>query len=723
MNRDQNKTSETTTECRELTRKFIAYSKCRTAPTEVQGVIRFMFDAIRNAGLIVVSIWLGMQVHLAQAIEPTMRPHLFLTEQKLDGLKSVDEFRAAIARPGPVAKMWQTLLSQTKQDREAPVITPSTYVDGKRAESSIATANPDYYVCHAAGQRILRNALACLITGNEDFRDVALRQMKSLFDPKQWPDWRDRSHRAYPADLRNGMLGRDIAIAYDWLHRHLSPDQRRTIVAGLDKNAIQPFWQSVEEDIWWVNAHNNWNTCVVGGLGIVGMAFAEDHPDGERLVEFSQPRIHNYLQHYGKAGEFNESVGYSTATRLPVLYYDALRYSTQGKVNVLSAWPFVDTAIWNAYTTLPPGRLMAFGDSHADRPAEVSYFATVAAASRNATLQWFYEHAAGPAASGFKDLPLSLLGYDASLASHAPTSELSLGKFFPEHGAILVSRSSWDQNTTPCVVYGKAGIEQNHEHHDAGQLCIDGYGERLIVDLGSPPGYPSDFFTSQRWKYYNASCVGHNLVTLDDEEMHGPRGACADIIATEFDDSRGGYWQLDLTSFVPTAERVVRTVVHLTPGIVAVVDDVKLEDSRPLTLRWHTVDRAEPNADGTFEVHAGDVSLAGSVTALGETEITVSRGEHVYRAPYDTDRNGGKLEQRRESFVQAQTSARSTRILSLFAVMPLGATPTKWQSSATGHEITTPDGSYKVSFQDDLLRVAESSTGRHWQVAIEPSRP
>jgi hypothetical protein len=502
------------------------------------------------------------------------------------------------------------------------------------------------------------------------------------------------------------------------MYQHLTPTQRRAIVQGLDRRAIQPFWQSVEADVWWVDGHNNWTTCIVGGLGIVGMALAEDHPDSQRLIAFSEQRIRSYLQHYGPAGEFNESVGYSAATRLPVTYFNALRYAKRVEEKTLSQGPLLQTAFWNAYTYLPPGRMMAFGDAHVDRPAELAYFAAVAAASGNQLLQWFYLNGYTSAAQGAEDLPLWLLSFDPELPTKSPAGQLPLGRAFRAHGAILVSRSSWDLKSTECVVYGKAGIERNHEHHDAGQVCIDGYGKRLIVDLGSPSGYPTDFFGDNRWKYYNAAWTGHNLVTVDGEEMNAPRGACAKILATEFDDRRGGFWQLDLAELVPHAQRAIRTVAHLTPGVIAVVDDITLSAGETMSLRWHTIGRSTPRADGSFVVHSEDARLAGRVLSLDGQKLTITRGEHAYQPPFDRDRTGAKLEQRRESFLLVKPKKSAARILSLFAVLSPEAELASWKTSPTGYRIETSTGHYSVSVHDDILAVKASDSKRSWRVPL-----
>ena len=88
------------------------------------------------------------------------------------------------------------------------------------------------------------------------------------------------AYMGYPADLRTGMLGRDVAVAFDWLHPLLGEADRSAVVEGLDRCAIGPFFRSAEMDAWWIHSGHNWTTCVAGGLGVAGMALLGDaHPD------------------------------------------------------------------------------------------------------------------------------------------------------------------------------------------------------------------------------------------------------------------------------------------------------------------------------------------------------------------------------------------------------------------------------------------------------------
>lgn len=653
-------------------------------------------------------------------------PRLFIADQPAPGLRSMAQLKTQLQESRYLADCWQTILRNAQRDRTTPPITPTNFSSPQRSEQNRRIGNPDYIVCRAAGQRILRNALASLILDDarqqQAYREIALQQIATLFDRNAWPDWRDQAHRRFPVDLRNGSLGRDIAIAYDWMYDQLTESQRDSIIHGLDRRAIQPFWDAVDKDVDWVDGSNNWTTCVVGGLGIVGMALAGDHPDGIRLVEFSLPRMTNYLSHYGRNGEFNESVGYSSATRLPVVYFDALRYARRSRDDAMNQWPLVDTAYWNVYTLIPPGRFVGFGDAHVKRRVSLDYLGPIASASRDEVLQWFYLNGQQPEEAD-RELPLSLLGFDASLDVQDPAGSLPLGRAFSDHGCIIVSRTSWDCDSAKCVVYGKAGIEQNHEHHDAGQVCIDGYGERLIVDLGSPSGYPADFFGPNRWRYYNASWIGHNVITTEDDAMIAPRGAKANIVMQQFDDQRGGCWQLDLTRFYPDASQVRRTVVHLTPGIVVVLDDARFERSKEITLRWHTSTPSHPTADGAFTVSGERACLTARIVDLSsptaDARWRVGSSQHRYAPPFDRSRTGEDLQQRHEDFVWVQRSAPSARILSLFAVDAAAQSHSAWEPSSVGYQVSTADGKFQVAADEHQVRVSDAQ-GREWAIDLGP---
>lgn len=647
-------------------------------------------------------------------------PHIFLTADEHPKLRSVAAVKTAI-KTGHSQMIWRWLLEKTAAELGTEPLLPTSVFPGRNLNAA-KHANPDYTVCRAAGGRVLRSALATLLTDDLKWKSVALSQMEALFNPKLWPEWMDQAHKrfGYQADLRTGMLSLDLALAYDWLYPHLSNSERQFILEGLDRCGIQPYLSSLKQNPWWAQKMNNWLTVIVGGLGIAGMALGTDHPDSQKLVDFSFPLMQKYLTAYGPEGEFNESVDYSNATQMPVAYFLAYWYASKGEQNQLSQPPFLDTCYWGMYFTLPPGRYAAFGDSGTEQAPLVKYFAAVAAANQDEVIQWYYRKH-----SQESDDPLELLWYDARIETTSPEGVLPRGRAYAAYGANISSRTSWDARSTDCVVYGKAGREANHEHNDAGQLCIDGFGERLIVDLGSPSGYPADFFSSNRWKYYNASVLGHNILQFDRQEQRprndaadSPAAAAGKMTGFDFADDRGGYWQIDLTAVYENTTRVRRTVVHLHPGIVVVLDEADLPQPGHISLRWHTIVPSEPDAAGNFVVTGEKAQLIGRIHAFSPENIGLTRKQHHYSPPYHLERTGEPLVQRNESYIDCEVRADGCRWVSLFAVKAAGKSNEFWQKIPQGFGLQTNEGLVRVIIDDEKLQVKNEATGNYQEVPL-----
>ena len=525
-----------------------------------------------------------------------MRPHIFVTAEKIEGLRSVEEVKAGI-RAGHLKALWETLCERADADSKKPPFVPTDPLP-ERTETDVRHANRDWPLVNAVGRRVQRAALAYLIGGEVRYKEDALRQYAALFDPECWPEWRDLAHPKTEADLRTGMLCCDLGLAYDWLHVGLTAEERRWVLEGIDRCGLQPYLRSVEAGAYWAEIRTNWLTSVVGGASIGAMAIGEDHARTQEMLDFSLPRMTDYLSQYGAEGEFNESVDYSGATLQPVAYFMAHRYATRGGENRLAQFPFPETCRWTMYCTLPPGRFAAFGDASVEASPCVTFFAAVADATQDGVLQRFYlDHASR---DHRRCIPWELLWFDANLQPASPEGRLPGGRAYPAHGACVSSRTDWDARSTACVVYGKGGSgAEIHGNHDAGQVCIDGYAERLIVDLGSPPGYAADY-GGKKYEYYNAAASGHNALTFGGREMRSSAQDRAETIDARFDDTKGGYWSLDLTGMYDGVHAVRRTVVHLHPGIVAVLDVAALEAGEEIALHWHTISPSTPDSHRTL---------------------------------------------------------------------------------------------------------------------------
>jgi len=632
-----------------------------------------------------------------------MHPHIFITKEKIEGLRSIDEVRQGI-KAGHLKKLWDQLLTLADADATCAPSHPTSPLS-IRDPLDINHANREWTLVNAVSQRIQRAALAYLISEQPKYRDDALHQMESLFDTTQWPDWRDKAHPKTEVDLRGGMLSSAIALAYDWMHPLLTQTERQSILTGLDERGLQPYFRDIEANAYWADVRTNWLTTIVGGLGIAGMALAEDHPRSHELVDFAMPRMTDYLDRYGPEGEFNESVGYSSSTAQPVAFFTAHRYASKGGQNRIAEHPFPQTCHWTMYFTLPPGRYAAFGDGQVNAPPTLTFIPAVADATQDGILQKFYLDYANLGDTR-RSLAWELLWYNPDLEPVSLNKHVSTGRAYHAHGACFSSRTDWNPTSTPSLVYGKGGSGTIvHGHHDVGQICIDGYGERLIVDLGSPPGYPGDY-GANKYEYYNASSHGHNILVFGNREMkHKER---AEILNASFEDGKGGTWQVDLTPKYEGVQTVRRTIAHLHPEVIAVLDEAELEQEEDISLRWHTITPSTPDATGSFIVEGKEVSLSARIVELNNLKLTHTLSQHEYRTPYNRHRLGDVFAQHHEPYVETTTHTRICRILSLFAICPSDKAVPHWGNIETGWKIETSEGNVIVSHTETTLELRTS---------------
>ena len=331
----------------------------------------------------------------------------------MGGLRSIDGVLESI-KSGMPREIWELIKTECDGEIGLEPLTPRSSVPN-RSSSHAKQNNPDFHICRAAGQRILRNAIAFLLTEKDAYRATALEQIWALIDESVWPDWIDRAHLKFglPVDLRTGMLSQDIGIGFDWLYKSLSEAEKKWIVEGLDRRGIQPFLTSMEQDPWWANELSNWYTVIIGGLGIAGMALVGEHPAAERLVELSLGKMKVYLSIYGSEGEFNESVAYTNATRIPVNYFMLTTIIGRGPnliAGSLSRYRRMDNLLG------PPARpLCRFGDGWVGAEPMVSYMTAIAAASRDPVMQGFAKRYLKAEPN-----PLLLLSFDPTVESASP---------------------------------------------------------------------------------------------------------------------------------------------------------------------------------------------------------------------------------------------------------------------------------------------------------------
>ena len=649
-------------------------------------------------------------------------PHLFVTKDQVTDLRSLQHVRDSIGH-GHAKNLWDALLDKVTAEAQVEPYIPSTPLP-ERPPASVARANPDFNLLARLCNRITDTSLVALITGEPHWADAAIRQIDCLFDPEQWPEYEDHTHLAHGdhCSLRRGQLASALGLAYDWLYHFLTPEKRRWFIERFDARLTHPFKAGLAAPDRFTTYRNNFVPVIYGGFQIAAMAFGEDYSESPWMHEVCQPKMTEYLGYcLGPEGEFDESVQYAAAMEVAVNYLVAKQYHER-LGNPISASPqIVGFHTWYMYFTLPPGRTVGFGDPAADSPPVVTAYSAVASALKDPVFQWFYEQYFDKAPATHRRRSLELLYYNPDIKSAPPEGRMPLGRAYHNCAQLASSRSSWDPHSAVSLVYGKATLEGNHFHADWGQLCIDGYGERLIPDLGSPSSYPKTFPRSLNYYFYNFQQHSHNIFVFGQNETGGVSQAEHDrkghFTHEAFDDARGGTWTIDLSGVYDVASRVTRTVVHLLPRIAVVIDDAVLNEAQPISLRWHTLSRPQLATDGSFLTTGEHSQLSARMVRLdGQADMHIRH--HEYRAPYDSDALGDPMKQRREPYIELTAHDSACRVATVFCVQEKNTEAATWRDIPHGFSVDSPEGEIHVTIKDDTLQVINVRTDLEWTVPL-----
>lgn len=652
----------------------------------------------------------------------------------------IEEIKRIIVSPSG-APIWQEIRELAIKEKNLPPYLVDSVFPG-RDEYSAEILGMDYTLCRGVGLRITRHAFMFLLDGDRSWIDAALKQTDVLFDDVEYPAWnhvvrmkmneedseKTVGLKKYDVHLRTGMLANSVSLMFNWLRPHLDPDQLETLLRGLEKRAIRPFQAAIKQDPWWIEVNNNWLTCIVGGLGICGMALDGLHDDAQSLIDFADPLMARHLEDYGSKGEFNEAVGYAGAIYLIVNYHAARLGWADGKDNHLATSQYRDIANWYIQMSLPPGKLHVFGDGKSS-PLKADWMPALACALQDPYLQGY-----GQQHSSILADPLQILYIDPDLPAKDLTGHLPLGIAYQDHGACITSRTSWDWDKTASVVGSKARREDNHEHNDAGQITIDGEGETLIVDWGTPDtSYPMNFFNMGRFKYFEGNAFGHNVLVFGGREMescyelhpkytqgpslHGKRALHhqGHTVSSEFDDNWGGLWSIDTAPAWSGVKQNLRTVLHVHPGFVIVLDEAQLEKSESISLRWNTANAATLEGEDGFTVQRDTVGLAARALNLTGGKSTRHTAKHHYHEPWNKDQFGGTLPKRNCPYYELLTEGDHCRLLSLFAVQP-GPQTAQWTQEGDTYMGTIGEARLEVVVSDSGLKISSSTHNRTWNI-------
>ena len=563
----------------------------------------------------------ALEQEFATLLKTRLEPHprLWMTA---DGLAKLDNIRATDPAQ---ANLHGELLVQARASLQEPA--PARVLEGRRLLG----------VSRAVLRRLSLCAYAWRTTHEPEFLARIRSDLQAVI---AFSDW----HPEHFLDVAEMVTG--VALAYDWCHGDLTPEERAAIRAALVAKAFVPGAKGG----FWTTGTNNWNQVCHGGLAVAALAVAEDLPEeAARVLARSEHRMPNSLHEYGPDGAYPEGPGYwDFGTTYSALFFDALRTALGRRSPLLDLPGFLASGEYLVASIGPTGKWFNYSDCGSGPGALIPGTLAWVAAERGQPRLW---------ADGARHLSqrtdksprinerfLALL--PAWSARVPATASTDLSTSWKGDGATPVAfhRTAWTAEAT--WVGFKGGTPRaNHGHMDVGAFVMDARGVRWADDLGMQSYFSLeskgvDLFArtkqedAPRWKVFRIGAQCHNVLTVDGANqrlagtapivLHAPGRTVVDMTAT-------------YTEQLAAARRGVALV-----GDSLVVQDEIQATPKGGTVRWAMLTRAEVAAEGNHaRLTRGGKSLA--LRVLSPAGVTVETYSTEPPAPTDVANPGTRM--------------------------------------------------------------------------------
>jgi hypothetical protein len=527
---------------------------------------------------------------------PTAHPYVLFGAADLAAVKA----RAYSPVMAPVTKR---LLARADWQLHAPTLIPSIT---KRGEPDPPGEQKGLACARALQGRVLTYAMAFTLTGDRKYRDAAVAELRRAID--DWRIWVDTAHPP-PYDLMNGEICLTFGIAYDWLYRDLTSDERTELRRGVERRGLQAYLDATggPKPAMFVAAHHNWNPVCNGGAAVLALALGGDSALSEPALKVAVPAMDRYWDHLGEDGGWDEGTGYWTyGHRYAFMAADALRrnsrpggaerFALKG-ARATGYFPIV----FNPGLTLTAG----FGDSNSRVNDPILYL--LGREYHNPDFFWFQDRAAArpPDRDGWPDEALALLWRpvdEAWLPEKHPGFEPALPStyVFPSIGwGFMAPR----QPDPPFFLSLKNGsLAANHTHLDLNHVSLGTGDVPLAVELGSR-SYPADYFGPRRYTYYELTTAGHNTVLVGGKgQVPGRSGTLVGPIAGEGFEALVGVAD---NAYEIATPRARRHVVFVDKRYWVLLDEIETAEPETIDLRFHTYGTVQAAGDGRWTFAQG----------------------------------------------------------------------------------------------------------------------
>lgn len=452
------------------------------------------------------------------------------------------------------------------------------------------------------------------------------RIVKTLLETAKADSWGDKEMLArspqWRSELQMAHKSFQLAVAYDAVYGRLSPNERKTIAAGLYRLCVEPLlgdWLVEPQRIHSLNSmgHNWWASCLSMG-GLLALSLSNESDEcfslAKQAVEalpywfaFSGDELQNKPRNFDRSGGMYESINYASfgiteALLLRMAWMNAVPGAKLENLEQIRLLPDFFCSV--AYPREGMLYSLNFGDSHKNVTGESALFLAYAMGLRDDNTLWYARQVEqNQHREGFPlNYPMGFL-YTPDLSGAPKTPNLPLSHLWQDFGWATL-RSSWQKNATMLAV--KSGMTWNHSHADANSFVLFHKGVDIIKDAGncsySKPEYRNYFFQSQ----------AHNVVLVNGkgqrayQQYHGTMlsGKVSGLVDL-------GSWKYVLANGTgPMAESLSRNFRHLLwlDDVLLVVDDLESYEPAEFQWLWHLNGKIRKNG-GEITVTNGSCGI------------------------------------------------------------------------------------------------------------------
>ncbi|KKN76667.1 hypothetical protein LCGC14_0367580 [marine sediment metagenome] len=472
--------------------------------------------------------------------------------------------------------------------------------------------------------RILDLLVAHHIEPDRAYHDRAIEELKNLIS---WSTWVDPSHGDLKADICTAEAAVAAVGGLDWLWEEFDSNQRDEAMGVLQKRVLEPYLQSIRDDVWWYTAVNHWNAVINSACGMVGLALSDEIDAAKKVYQLSRKGLQHFFDDLGREGGWDEGIGYwGYAISFVVLFGEACARLLDDQ-KLLHQRGMDETGLFPIYFS-PNGRVASFGDS-AKLPLHGALYLLDRYSGRKEITWWLdtYSFSHDVNTMDWSHAGLALL-FRAE-KDGVKTPPLKPVKVFKQIGWAAMA-DSWPHPSF--YVAAKTGdLAISHAQKDMNSIQLQVDGEMLLTDPGHPPDEGSEYFSGARGQFYEVQAQAHNTITVAEED-HRP-DAQGSIRNARSD----GYFRWILCDAGAACGEGVRFFRHIVMLIdpadghgrtLVVLDELDLPAPERVDLFWHTGGEIELDArkmTGQIVGHKTSLHFAVVSTAPAKAETAAHK--------------------------------------------------------------------------------------------------